>query len=444
MSWDNKVVWSEGMFLRPQHFQQHDRYVERLVRDRVTGLRPCPWGLTQLEINRDLLAIGKFAVTSCRGVLPDGTPFHIPEDAPHPPPLDVPDNTRNAIAYLTLPTRQPGGVEVDQAGRPESVARYAVHEFESVDTNAESEVVSLLRIGRLRLRFALETEDRGGFVGIGVARIAEIRSDRNVLLDDAYIPPCLSYMVSPVLAGFLTELQGLLHHRGEALAARLNVGGGRGVAEIADFLLLQAVNGFEPVVAHLASMADLHPERVYSAMLGIAGELATFTARNRRTPGFPVYRHEDLEGTFAPLVAAIRQSLSAVLEQTAIAIPLQERKYGIRVGTIPDRSLLTNAGFVLAVKAAVPDEALRRHFPNQVKIGPVEAIRELVNVALPGIRVRPLPVAPRQIPYHVGVTYFELDRTGEFWKQLTNSGGIAVHVAGEFPQLEMELWAIKG
>ncbi|WP_447531943.1 hypothetical protein, partial [Pseudomonas aeruginosa] len=29
MSLDSKVVWSEGMFLNPQHFQQQDRYIER-------------------------------------------------------------------------------------------------------------------------------------------------------------------------------------------------------------------------------------------------------------------------------------------------------------------------------------------------------------------------------------------------------------------------------
>src|SRR5690606_1503539 len=115
-----------------------------------------------------------------------------------------------------------------------------------------------------------------------------------------------------------------------------------------------------------------------------------------------------------------------------------------RVAPITDRSLLTSASFVLAVRADMPAEVLRRNFPNQVKIGPVEQIRELVNVALPGITVRPLPVAPRQIPYHAGVTYFELDRSGQHWKQLATSGGFAIHVAGEFPGLEMEFWAIKG
>src|SRR6185312_13217732 len=139
---DNKVVWSEGMFLRPQPFPQNDRFVERLVRDRLAGLRPSGWGLTALEINRDLLAIGKFGISACRGVLPDGTPFNVPEDAPHPAPIDIPDNTRNSIVYLALPARQPGGVEVDQPGKTDTVARYAIHEFESVDTNAGSEVVS--------------------------------------------------------------------------------------------------------------------------------------------------------------------------------------------------------------------------------------------------------------------------------------------------------------
>jgi type VI secretion system protein ImpJ len=30
--WDNKIIWSEGLFLQPHHFQQHDRYLEHLIR----------------------------------------------------------------------------------------------------------------------------------------------------------------------------------------------------------------------------------------------------------------------------------------------------------------------------------------------------------------------------------------------------------------------------
>jgi type VI secretion system protein ImpJ len=143
------------------------------------------------------------------------------------------------------------------------------------------------------------------------------------------------------------------------------------------------------------------------------------------------------------LMNDLRRSLSMVLEQTAIPIELQDRKYGVRVAIIPDQELLRSAGFVLAVTAQMPSEALRVRFPTQVKIGPVERIRDLVNLQLPGISLRALPVAPRQIPYHAGFNYFELDRGGDLWKQLERSGGLAMHIAGEFPGLDMEFWAIR-
>ena len=112
---------------------------------------------------------------------------------------------------------------------------------------------------------------------------------------------------------------------------------------------------------------------------------------------------------------------------------------------IPDIELQRTASFVLAVNAQMPGEALRARFPTQVKICPAERFRELVDRQLPGILLRPLPVAPRQIPFHAGFTYFELETRGnELWKQLETSGGLAMHVAGDFPGLAMEFWAIRG
>jgi type VI secretion system protein ImpJ len=142
-------------------------------------------------------------------------------------------------------------------------------------------------------------------------------------------------------------------------------------------------------------------------------------------------------------MASLRAYLSMVIEQNAIAIPLKEHKYGIRVAVLTDRTLLDSAAFVLAANADMAGDLLRRRFPSQIKIGPVEKIRQLVNLQLPGIVLRPLPVAPRQIPYHAGFTYFELDKTGAMWKELTTSGGFAFFVGAEFPGLKLEFWAIK-
>jgi type VI secretion system protein ImpJ len=130
-------------------------------------------------------------------------------------------------------------------------------------------------------------------------------------------------------------------------------------------------------------------------------------------------------------------------EPNALRIPIEPREFGVSVAMVGDPSLFANAVFVLAAKADVPAEDLRRRFPAQLKIGPAEKIGNLVTLALAGIPVMPMPVAPRQLPYHAGYAYFELDQSDSMWRDLQTSGGVALFVGGVFPGLEMELWAIR-
>jgi type VI secretion system protein ImpJ len=227
------------------------------------------------------------------------------------------------------------------------------------------------------------------------------------------------------------------------LAGRMTQTGSGGVSEIADFLMLQTVNRNEPVLAHLARTSLLHPEHFYEVALALSGDLAIFR-ETRRGTRFGPYIHDDLAVSFQPLMDDLRRSLSMVLEQSAIRIELHDRKHGVRVAVISDVELQRNATFVLAVTSSMPGEALRTRFPTQVKIGPVERIRDLVNLQLPGVSLQPLPVAPRQIPFHTGASYFELEtRNSDLWRQLEQSGGVAMHIAGEFPGLELAFWAIR-
>jgi type VI secretion system protein ImpJ len=443
MSWHNRVIWSEGLFLRPQHFQQHLRYLENFVEGRCVPLRPHAWGMTELKIDHDLLRIGKLGISSARGVFPDGTPFNIPEDDPPPPPLELDENVRDTRVYLGLPVRRQGQKEVGNGVDEEGLARYMRRELEIADVCTSGMASALMEVGALRTKLLLERDEREEYACIGIAHVLEQQADKHVLLRDDHIASVANYRAAPRLAGFATELQGLLHARGEALATRVS-DGGRGAAEIADFLLLQAVNRYEPLVAHLADLDGLHPEELYRLLIMMAGELATLTSASRRPREFPPYKHHDLRATFEPLMAALRDAFATVQKETATPLTLKERRFGIRVSQVEDRSLLKQAVFVLAVRADLPAEDLLRRFPATVKIGSVEKIRELVNLALPGIGLRPLPVAPRQIPYHAGFAYFELDRGSPLWADLETSGGIAIQVGGTFPGLQLEFWAIRG
>lgn len=444
MSWESKVVWQEGLFLQPHHFQQQDRYMESLVAGVATTVAPYVWGVRELMLDYELLKLGKIAVKSCAGLTPDGAVFHIPQIDDHPPALDVPGNVKNCVVYLAIPIRRDGMVEVDMSGAPQSASRFAPVETEIMDTMGSNRRAVQMAVGKLRLQFALDLDEIADQIVIPIARIIEVRPDKEIVLDKSFIASCTDARAAPPLHGFMRELEGLLSHRAEALAGRLNQSSAaKGVAEISDFLLLIAVNKALPQVQHLLSIENAHPAAIYQFLVGLAGELATFMTPEKLAGPCPFYRHDDLTNVFAPVFRALRQHLSAVLEQNAVAIPIEARKYGISVAMVEDKTLLTTASFVLAAKASVPSESVRRHFPTQAKLGPVEEIRKLVNSALPGIELRPLPVAPRQVPYHAGVVYFELDSKSPYWKQMKTSGGLAVHVSGDFPDLEMELWAIR-
>jgi type VI secretion system protein ImpJ len=443
MSAHNRVIWSEGLFLQPQHFQQQERYFERYVETRCRPLVPHGWGFTDIEFERDLLSIGKAALRRAVGVFPDGTPFRMPDDDPLPAPLDIGTDVRDQILYLAVPLRRPGELEADRDARTDELVRHDVRQVQTRDATSNGGEPALLEVGALRTRLLLASEVTDAYACVPLAQIVECRADKQIVLDENFIPTVLHVRASGRLAAFTGELLGLLHQRGEALAGRVAATGRGAAAEFADFLMLQAINRYEPLLAHFADSGDVHPEMLFHVCVSAAGELATFTSISKRPPKVAAYRHDRLRESFDPVIFALRESLSKVLTQTAISIPIEPKKFGISVAKVGDRGLYGTAVFILAARADIPAEELRRRFPAQLKIGPVEKITDLVRLQLPGVPVHPVPVAPRQIPYHAGFAYFELDQTDALWGQLENSGGVAMHIAGEFPGLALEFWAIR-
>jgi type VI secretion system protein ImpJ len=445
MYWHNKVLWSEGMFLRTQHFQQFERYLERVGESSARWLNPLGWGFARLELDRALMKTGTLAIAHAAGILPDGTLFDAPEVDDHPRPLAVPGDLRNSIIHLALPIRRAGAYDARLAANGGQPLRWAAQEVDVSDVIEGAEGSAPVTVGKLDLALMHDRQELAGYITLPVARLIEKKLDGALVLDPDFIPTALSCDVSARLVGFLAEMRGLLQHRDVAIAARLADPGGKSVAEISDFLILMMINRNEAVLRHLVTLSDLHPQELYRTLTALAGEIATFTETgSNRPPDFPAYRHDDLQASFAPLVAFLREALSAVFEQTAIPIPLEDRAYGIRVGRITDRSLFTDCTFILAVRSSIDAELVRANLPKRTKIGAVERIRDLVNLQLGGAPIRPLPAEPRQIPFRAGTVYFEINASSDDWKLVERAGGVAVHVSGDVPDLELELWAIRG
>ena len=56
MSTTTKVLWGEGLFLRPQHFQLQDQYHENRLNDIAGTVHPYYWGVRSLKFDLAALA----------------------------------------------------------------------------------------------------------------------------------------------------------------------------------------------------------------------------------------------------------------------------------------------------------------------------------------------------------------------------------------------------
>ncbi|MDR0218893.1 MAG: type VI secretion system baseplate subunit TssK [Enterobacteriaceae bacterium] len=447
MAGKNRVIWKEGLFIKPQHFQQQQKHNDYLAHSLVSALAPCGHGFSSLSINDDLLKLGRIGITEASGIMSDGTIFSIPGQDMLPTPLVI-ENTNDLKSkdiYLGLPMINDTIREVTYIDEQnQSAVRYRELISDTRDLHTKGGDATLLNLAQLKPVLMQGSEDMSAYTAIPLCRIQEKQKDGNIVLDKEFIPTCLSIFASERLKRFMVEIDGMLTERSRSLATRIGSPGQQGVADVAEFMMLQLLNRVQPLYSHYAKQTVLHPLHLYTELLQTCGELRTFTDPSRLPENLAPYEHNNLTKCFQQVMHAIRDSLNVVLTPRATNIILKQSDGGIRVATLHDNDLLRKAEFVLAISASTPQEQLRRQFVQQTKVTTMERIRDLVSVQLPGVPLVPLSAAPRQLPYHSGYTYFRLDQKSPAWKEIQAGNSIAFHVSGDFPDLDMQLWAIRG
>jgi type VI secretion system protein ImpJ len=435
----NGPVWRQGMFMRPQHFQQLGRSIDSQLEARVAGLQPAGWGIRSLVIDPGALALGKFAIQSCRAIMPDGLAVSIPQDTAIPNVLSVPSETRDRLVLLGLPMCVGDGIEI---GSDDPRLRYTEATVSARDvTMANSEREDLL-VRSPNLQLFLEGDEPPNTVAMPIARIAD--ASHALTLDPAYIPPILDVLASPALLSIISEFEAVLRSRSRAIATGTDpLRSQNHAADVIEFMLLQTTNRYLPLMVHYRRCRGTHPETLYRSLLLLAGDVSAFLAPQRQPPDFPAYDHHKLSDCILPLLRMVRAALVSLEEQAAIALPLQASRFGIWVSPITDRDLLDTARFILSVGADLNPEVLRSRAPQQLKLGPIEQIRDLTQLQLPGITLMPLPTVPRELPYRSEAVYLQLDKTSAAWGQLKTSAALALHISGEYPGLRLEFWAIR-
>ena len=422
MSWHSKVVWREGLFLRAVHFQQSDRYHERLVETRARYISPYPWGFAELEIDLDKAAQRKFALRRAAGIMPDGTPFDIPGDMPPPPMLDIPNGLTNQTVWLTLPAAEPNATETG-AREAKSASRF-VEDMETFkDSTSTIDVRHEIDVAHPRLAYDVRPTPRPGYFVLGVARIVSVEDNKPLVFDQNFVPPLLVCRRHAVAKGWIDRVLGWVESKlGELSRYAADPTSGGGLQSV-DYFVLQLLNRTVPMLRHFRDSAYVHPERLFCALVALAGELATFTTEKRLARDYPAYDHDNLAGVFEPVLRDLQDFLSARLGRRAIRLEIIEKAENAFISPVRDRSLFRTARFVLEVAARRPLAEIQTQFPNLFKVGPNTKMSEIVLAHLPGVPLVHLPTPPPQIRVLTDHVYFLLDQNSPLWPEFSMRGG---------------------
>lgn len=394
-----------------------------------------------MSSKKHALKDGLIELEHLEAVLPDMTLVNTLISNDSVSPLLIDKNTENTLVKITLPLSSVTGKNVSDVSES-IVSRYVLQDIDVID-NLTGQDEETIQVAALNLELKASNDKLAGYVELPILRIKEVTPEGGeVILDDEYVPPLINLLSDKVMSAYLRNVIAMTKMRADVIAQRL-IKGKSASASAVDFIMLQMLNRYEAKLKHFSELDRLHPLELATTLKGYIGELATFSNKTKRLPSLLAYDHLDVSSVYSELNQILSQYLSVVLDQTATKLPLEPRQYGIQVTPLPDKRLLESCQFVLAIKADTTTDEIRRLVPAQLKFGPAEQIRDLINNQINGINVVPLIVVPRQIPYQTGYVYFEVVKKGPFWMRLKDSGGIALHLSGHFPNAELELWSIN-
>jgi len=132
----SKLLWGEGLFLRPQHFQQQDRYHEARLNQTARALHPYCWGVRRIAVDHEALKSDTLRIDALSLVFPDGELYRAPESDPLPLQVrlgELPPNTQTITFHAALPALKPHGDNCAEPDEDSGEARFAQHERDTQD-----------------------------------------------------------------------------------------------------------------------------------------------------------------------------------------------------------------------------------------------------------------------------------------------------------------------
>jgi type VI secretion system protein ImpJ len=430
------VHWSEGLFLRPHHFQAADRHWSEVQHTSEQWDHPYNYGIRKLELSQDAIANYQLQVNALDARMRDGTLVAIdPGQGMDRVELKEAFGAESVVrVFLAVPKLKLGAANVADPtapGRHRYLARKALHQDESCGGNEQE-----IDVRDLNVRLLLSTQDCEGYELLPIAQVQRAgEKEAAPRLDADYIPPLLAVDAWPPLGrDIVRAIYDIIGKRIEVLSAQVV---NRGISLVSQepgdldrLLMLHQLNAAYAALGILAFASGVHPLTAYVELCRIVGQLAIFSPE-RRAAEIPNYDHDDLATIFRSVKARIELLLGGIPDyQYEQRFFVGEGK-GMRV-TIESRWLNTDWRWFVGVMRGNLSETdclgLLRPGGMNWKLGSARQVDSLFEHGQEGLTLTQLPQAPRALPPSRDWMYFEVSRQNAAWRDVLDTQTLAMRL----------------
>jgi type VI secretion system protein ImpJ len=436
------VSWTEGMFLKPHHFQQSDLFQDARLAYHLRTLNPFYWGIALLRIDADALENMILRVTACDAVMADGLVISYPADARIEERSfqdEFPPAAATLDVYLTVRALDSLG------GSAERFARETERRGDLLLRDNEVELEFLVPQAQLLFATGPTDERLAGLQSLRIARVRRTgRTAPRFELVPGYAPPAISVQAAPVLISTVNEILERLcaasRTFGQFRRERGPEAVGYGVGDFEQLLARQVLNQYIPALQHALVDESLHPYHIYGLLAELRGALTSYFPEEDPTT-FPPYDHDDLGACYGTIAEHIRRLLERLLPMHYVELPLTRDEN--QFSTPLDESLFTRGAiWVLALQGGGGEEGLRPRIETKAKLTSIEDMRTLLNFADRGVPLRFLQQPPAEIPRYAGWTYFQVDVADRRWTRIKEASTFAFHLVDAESDIEGRLFVV--
>ncbi|MFC5458965.1 type VI secretion system baseplate subunit TssK [Massilia niabensis] len=445
MNMPSKLLWGEGLFLRPQHFQQQDRYHEARLNQTARALHPYAWGVRRLELDHEALRNDVLRIDALSLVFPDGELYRAPEGDPLPRQVKLgalPPATQSITFHAALPALKSYGENCGEPDVERDDARFIQIERDTQDLFTHAADASVTYLGKtVRLVADADTNALDAYDSFPLLRLRRVATG-GFEVDPSFIPPSVSIEGGPglhnavarLMEKLLAKVNALYGHMREPSRKVVEIRGG----DMSSFWLLHTASTGYAALSHYLNHPELHPERLFADMLALAGGLMAYS-RSYKLEDLPAYSHLDPGPAFARLDDILRDLLDTVVSSRYFSIALSNDRPSYHLGALDSGKITAQTTLYLAVSADMPALQLVDVVPLRFKLGAPQDVDKFVLSAMPGVKLMHAPQVPAALPIRPDTYYFVLENKGTLYENMLKAQAISIYVPNGIRDLQLDL-----